>query len=58
VGQSSWGPTLFAVFADQQMAVDFLLLCRQRVDGHDLELTLSEPDNCGARIEIMEDAAA
>jgi beta-RFAP synthase len=54
VGQSSWGPTLFALLADQQSAFDFLDVLRRRADCEDLDLTIAGPDNQGARIELSE----
>ncbi len=52
VGQSSWGPTLFAVLPDDSAALALADRFRSRPDAGDLELTVASPDNRGARIEV------
>ncbi len=52
VGQTSWGPTLFAALPDESSAQEFLARLRARPDACDLELTLAAADNHGARIEV------
>lgn len=56
VGQSSWGPTLFALVPDQESALGFLDLLRQRAGCDDLDLTIAGPNNQGARIEVSEES--
>ena len=51
VGQTSWGPTLFAVVPDESSASELVGRLRSRSDSADLELAISSPDNQGARIE-------
>jgi beta-ribofuranosylaminobenzene 5'-phosphate synthase len=51
VGQSSWGPTVFAVTEsdqDAQRLTDWLL---SRVSGSEYEITIAHPNNSGVRIE-------
>lgn len=50
VGQSSWGPTLFALFPDEGSAAEFLEYFDCSED--DLDLRMAAPDNRGARIEM------
>ena len=48
VGQSSWGPTLFAVLPDQDAAERFA--ARLADEEKDLDLIIARPNNCGAMI--------
>jgi beta-ribofuranosylaminobenzene 5'-phosphate synthase len=50
VGQSSWGPTLFAVLADQATAEDFVARFRGEHADREIELTIAPPNNSGRRI--------
>jgi beta-RFAP synthase len=54
VGQTSWGPTLFAALPDHAAAQAFLARLRARPDARELEVTLAAADNRGARIEATE----
>ena len=51
VGQSSWGPTLFAVVREESAAAELVRGLAARADAGDLELTVAAPNNRGARIE-------
>lgn len=53
VGQSSWGPTLFAILPTQQAAQRFTARLRTVVP-ETTEILLSLPDNQGARISISD----
>jgi beta-RFAP synthase len=50
VGQSSWGPTLFALFPTESAAEEFFADFRRRASNANLELRIAAPDNQGARI--------
>jgi beta-RFAP synthase len=50
VGQSSWGPTLYALTPDQQSA-EKLVEQLSEADGGDLDLLIAPPNNTGATIE-------
>lgn len=54
VGQSSWGPTLFALLPDESQARQFRTrlgaALADELDEHDVELSLAIPNNTGARI--------
>jgi len=52
VGQSSWGPTLFALLPDDSAALALAQRLRSRPDAGDLELMVASPDSRGARIEV------
>lgn len=49
VGQSSWGPTLFALMKSEHHAAEFLDEFRSRVDTRDLQLVVTRISNSGAR---------
>jgi beta-RFAP synthase len=53
VGQSSWGPTLFAVLPDASSASDVVGQIRNRTDWDTLELTVASPENHGARVKVV-----
>ena len=53
VGQSSWGPTLFAVLPDQAAAENFCREIAEACDGEELQLRISPPANDGASIERL-----
>jgi beta-RFAP synthase len=50
VGQSSWGPTVFAVTADDSAANDLAHKLRQDSRWRHYEITITAPDNRGAVI--------
>jgi beta-RFAP synthase len=52
VGQSSWGPTLFAA-APSQHAAESLARQLTEQDGDRLDVQISQPNNHGARIEVV-----
>ena len=49
VGQSSWGPTLFALLASQSQAETFVADLSSRIDAEDLQFAITPIDNSGAR---------
>jgi beta-ribofuranosylaminobenzene 5'-phosphate synthase len=51
VGQSSWGPTVFAVTADQQAAEQLVDRLRGKHVIAAADVTIARPNNCGAVIE-------
>lgn len=56
VGQTSWGPTGFAVIESQVRAHALLMEARERFQREDLELTLVSGRNRGHRLEALADA--
>jgi beta-RFAP synthase len=54
VGQSSWGPTLFALTASERSAIELVAKLQGRPDGKTLELSVARPENHGARLEITQ----
>jgi beta-RFAP synthase len=54
VGQSSWGPTLFAVQPSQAAAESLARSLREQVGEQNLELTITPPANRGARINVRQ----
>ncbi|OHB77549.1 MAG: hypothetical protein A2W31_18220 [Planctomycetes bacterium RBG_16_64_10] len=50
VGQSSWGPTLFALLPDERSAQQLIDRFRRRPGTDDLEFTVAAPNRAGARI--------
>jgi beta-RFAP synthase len=52
VGQSSWGPTLFAVLPDNQMAGALARELARQVGDADIELQIAAPQNVGARVIV------
>jgi beta-ribofuranosylaminobenzene 5'-phosphate synthase len=54
VGQSSWGPTLFAVAKDTVSAERLAEQVRSGQDAADLELAIAAPCNRGAEIRLEE----
>lgn len=52
VGQSSWGPTVFALFADGPTAEAFVAEFRRRPEAASVTFTIASPDNQGASIEV------
>ncbi|NUQ65286.1 MAG: hypothetical protein HUU20_22700 [Pirellulales bacterium] len=54
VGQSSWGPTLFALCPNSSTAAEFLKRFIEVSAGRDLQTWISRPNNSGAKIEAAE----
>jgi beta-ribofuranosylaminobenzene 5'-phosphate synthase len=54
VGQSSWGPTIFVAIQSQPAAECLLQELQRLPQAADLELTITSPENRGARIEISD----
>ena len=52
VGQSSWGPTLFALLPDEAAAEAFVGQLRNRIGDEKLQLIISAPCNYGAQIQV------
>jgi beta-ribofuranosylaminobenzene 5'-phosphate synthase len=50
-GQSSWGPTVFAVTAGDEEACRLVECVRSRDAGFDYDVTIARPNNCGATLE-------
>jgi predicted sugar kinase len=50
VGQSSWGPTVFALTANELAASELALALRQDACWRDYEIAITAPDNRGAVI--------
>ncbi|MGD9648267.1 MAG: beta-ribofuranosylaminobenzene 5'-phosphate synthase family protein [Pirellulales bacterium] len=50
VGQSSWGPTLFALLPNQNAAEHFAAELSKSPNGATLTTTIASPNNTGARI--------
>lgn len=53
VGQSSWGPTLFALLRDEASACEFVQRLRAMPDTEDLCICVARPDNQGARVRVI-----
>jgi beta-RFAP synthase len=53
VGQSSWGPTVFAVCPDEPAARDCAEIVRQKFPDFDGDIVISSACNDGARIEPL-----
>lgn len=54
VGQSSWGPTLFALSPDQASADQFVAKLRAACPGDELNIEISPPSNSGVCVEVEE----
>ena len=54
-GQSSWGPTVYALTADQAAAEHLVEQLRNAGNLESTEVIISPPNNSGARFEWMED---
>lgn len=52
VGQSSWGPTLFALLSDQAAAEEFVARLLRSPTGAQLTASIAAPDNTGARVSV------
>jgi beta-RFAP synthase len=53
VGQSSWGPTVFALCESEAAAEGLLRHVRPFAEAEDYECVISEPSNHGAVIEVL-----
>jgi beta-ribofuranosylaminobenzene 5'-phosphate synthase len=49
-GQSSWGPTVFAITAGDEEARRLIEWVRERTNGIEYEITVARPNNCGATV--------
>ncbi len=56
VGQSSWGPTLFAVLPSEDSARQFVHQIKRRFVDAIERICISPPDNHGARIRVRDTA--
>ena len=52
VGQSSWGPTLFALLADEASAQDAAARLQATADLSDYECRIVAPNNHGAQVNV------
>jgi beta-ribofuranosylaminobenzene 5'-phosphate synthase len=52
VGQTSWGPTVFALLPDEPAANAFAL--QLKADRNDLDITIASPNQTGAHIDIRD----
>ncbi|MCC7084369.1 MAG: hypothetical protein IT427_05115 [Pirellulales bacterium] len=52
VGQSSWGPTVFALVRDESSAAELLARLQQEILVSDYDLVLAQPVNEGAKILV------
>jgi beta-RFAP synthase len=52
VGQSSWGPTLFALLPEQAAAERFVERLLQSPEGAQLSVLIAAPDNAGVRVSV------
>ena len=52
VGQSSWGPTIFALLPDENHAAEFVQQFRCGEEESDLKLSITPPNRGGAQIEV------
>jgi predicted sugar kinase len=50
-GQSSWGPSVFAVTDGDEEAQQLIELVRGRSGGVEYEITVARPNSCGAILE-------
>ncbi len=53
VGQSSWGPTIFAFAADETSAADLIDRIAPLEEFADAQVACTPPNNRGARIEVI-----
>jgi beta-RFAP synthase len=53
VGQSSWGPTLFALLPDDAAAQEFVGRLRAAVSDIQFDTRITAADNRGARVEVV-----
>lgn len=52
VGQSSWGPSLFAIVPNETAGQDLAARLRKEADAADYDCVLSACENQGARVEV------
>jgi beta-RFAP synthase len=52
VGQSSWGPTLFALFPCEAAAEEFFTRLQRNCDAPDFETWIARPNNTGASVSV------
>jgi beta-ribofuranosylaminobenzene 5'-phosphate synthase len=52
VGQSSWGPTLFALLPDEAAAANVAAQFQDRANLTDYDCLVTPPDNQGAQLEV------
>ncbi len=52
VGQSSWGPTVYALLPEQAAAVHFVERLLQSPEGAQLSALIAAPDNTGAQVSV------
>lgn len=52
VGQSSWGPTLFALLPGQHEAQEFVASLAAKLADEEVRLTITQPNNYGAGILV------
>jgi len=52
VGQSSWGPTLFAILPNQQQAEEFIARLSEDLPGDETCFSISAANNEGATLEV------
>ena len=52
-GQSSWGPTVFAITADDDQAQSLEQWLTERFTGKDYDITIAEPNNSGAQVSTL-----
>lgn len=50
VGQSSWGPTVFAITADEDQASSLARWLMKRLESTNYDITISRPNNEGAQL--------
>lgn len=50
VGQSSWGPTIYAITSSDVEAQRLVDWVRDRSGGNEYEITVARPNNCGATV--------
>jgi beta-ribofuranosylaminobenzene 5'-phosphate synthase len=53
VGQSSWGPTVFAITANQTEAIRLMEVLQSRGHARDHEISIARPNNVGAKINVL-----
>ena len=53
VVQTSWGPTVAALLPSEAAAGEFAARLRASGDADDLDITIAQPDNRGARVDTQ-----
>ena len=54
VGQSSWGPTVFAWLPNEELAARLLSECKENPDIRFRKCWIATPNNCGAGVESVQ----